>query len=106
MISTNFFVNTLKQGHQHSANKLTAQLRRTAFQAGWSSAATRSLKVIPDGKQYKVSYADQFSSEVEAAEYGTDSTPPNPVVRQFLTNLRHTEATSHVDSILRRAGLI
>jgi hypothetical protein len=106
VIPTKFFVNTLLQGQQHSANKLTAQLRRTAFQAGWPSDATRTLTVVPYNKHYRVSYADAFSSAVEDAEYGTQSTPPNPVVRQFLTNLRHTEATSHVDSILRRAGLV
>lgn len=101
-----FIVKTLTQGQQHSAKKLTAQLRRKAYESGWPTHASRHLKVVPTVDSYTVSYPTKHGSNIEDAEYGTQSTPPNPVVRQFLAGIRNTEMSTHVDRALRKARLI
>jgi hypothetical protein len=101
-----FIVKTLTQGQQHSAKKLTAQLRRKAYESGWPTHASRHLKVVPTVDSYRVSYPTKHGEHIENAEYGTQDTPPNPVVRQFLTNIKKTEMTTHVDRALRKARLI
>lgn len=101
----NFIVKAITQGQQHSAKKLTAQLRRTAYESGWPSSASRHLKVIPVNDRYHVTYPTQHSSLIEDHEFGTPDTPPNPVVRQFMAGIRDTEALAYVVKAVRKARI-
>lgn len=101
-----FIVNAISQGQQHSAKKLTAQLRRKAYESGWSSAASRHLKVVPFDDRYHVTYPTEHASHIEDFEYGTTDTPPNPVVRQFLSGIRDTEALAYVVRAVRKAKVL
>ena len=102
----NFIVKSLEQGQQHSSKKLTAQLRRKAYESGWSTDASRHLRVVSTDSKYQVAYPKKHANAVEDAEFGTESTPPNPVVRQFITGINDTEAVAHFDKVLRKARFI
>jgi hypothetical protein len=102
----NFIVKSLEQGQQHSSKKLTAQLRRKAYESGWPTDASRHLKVVSMDSKYSVSYPKKHAASIEDAEYGTQSTPPNPVVRQFIAGIKDTDSVTHFDKVLRKAGLI
>lgn len=102
----NFIVKTVAQGHQHSANKLTAQLRRKAYESGWSSAASRHLTVVPSGEAYNVSYPTEHKDLIEDHEFGSTTTPPNPVVRSFLAGIQDTDALGYVFRAARKAKLL
>jgi hypothetical protein len=102
----NFIVKSLAQGQQHSAKKLTSQLRRKAYESGWPTDASRHLKVVSTDSKYRVSYPQKHAAAIEDAEYGTESTPPNPVVRQFIAGIKDTESVAHFDKVLRKARII
>ena len=102
----NFIVKSLEQGQQKTSKKLTSQLRRKAYESGWPTHASRHLKVISEDSAYKVTYPSSHAQAVEDAEYGTQATPPNPVVRQFMAGIKDTDSLAHFDKVLKKAGLI
>ncbi len=102
----NFIVKSLAQGQQHSSKKLTAQLRRKAYESGWPTDASRHLRVVSTDNKYRVAYPKKHATSIEDMEYGTESTPPNPVVRQFIAGIKDTEAVAHFDKVLRKARII
>lgn len=99
-----FISKNLAQGQQKAANKLTAQLRRKAYESGWPTSASRHLTVFPHDTSYAVKYPASHADHIENAEYGTESTPPNPVVRQFMAGVGDTELSTHFDKALKRGG--
>lgn len=101
---SNFISKNLVQGQQKAARKLTAQLRRKAYESGWPTSASRHLTVFPQDTSYAVKYPSNHARAVEDAEYGTESTPPNPVVRQFMAGVGDTELSAHFDKAFRRGG--
>jgi hypothetical protein len=102
---SNFISKHIQQGQQKAAKKLTAQLRRKAYQSGWPSGASRHLTVVPSDLSYKVTYPAKHAQTVEDAEYGTEHSQPNPVVRNFLTGVKDTEMTAYFDRVLKKGGL-
>lgn len=103
---SNFVSKHLQQGQQKAANKLTAQLRRKAYESGWSTKASRHLTVVPSDTSYQVKYPKKHANIIEDAEYGTPNTPPNPVVRQFMAGVRDTEMTAYFDRVLKKGRFI
>lgn len=101
-----FIVKTISQGQQKTAKQLTAKLRRSAYDAGWPSHAGRHLTVVPENKGFGVTYPKQHAQRIENMEYGTQDTPPSPVVRQFLAGTKDTDLTHHIGKSLRKAGWI
>lgn len=103
---SNFISKHIQQGQQRAAKKLTAQLRRKAYQSGWPSSASRHLTVVPSDLSYKVTYPSKHAQVVEDAEYGTEHSQPNPVVRQFMAGVKDTEATAYFDGVLRKTRIL
>lgn len=83
-----YLLSGIAQGQHKTAKKLTAQLRRTAYEYGWPTHAARSLTVVPRGKHFGVEYPDHHATTIENLEYGTQDTPPSPVLRKFLHTLK------------------
>lgn len=106
MSVSNFISKHLQQGQQKAADKLTAQLRRKAYESGWPSSASRHLTVIPSDTSYQVKYPAKHSKSIEDAEYGTPDTPPNPVVRQFMAGVQDTEMTAYFDRVLKKGRFL
>lgn len=106
MSFSRYIQKTLEQGQQHSAKKLTSKLRRTAYDSGWPTSASRHLKVVADNGSYNAVYPAQYAKEIEDVEYGTPDAPPNPTVRRFMASLPETEYTNFVVSKLRKDRVI
>lgn len=101
-----FLVKTVGQGQQKAAKKLTAKLRRAAYDSGWPSHAGRHLKVLPEVGGYSVTYPKQHADHIEALEYGTQDTPPSPLVRNFLSSIDSTHLNDYAHSAIKKAGWI
>lgn len=99
-----FISKHIVQGQHKAAKKLTAQLRRNAYESGWPTSASRHLTVFPKDTGYAVKYPNSHANAIEDAEYGTESTPPNPVVRQFMAGVGDTELSTYFDKALKRGG--
>lgn len=69
----------------------TANLRAAATSAGWPVIAVAQLSVVLRNGSYSVNYPDSIREQVELLEYGTETTPPNPVIRNFTASLPRRE---------------
>ena len=89
----------LAGAHSIHSRKLSAALRRSAYEAGWPVSAARHLWVTheEDG-EYGVRYPGHVADHVEAHEYGEGDRPGLPVIRQFMNRLDHHD--HHLDSAL------
>lgn len=67
---------------------LTSQLQDEAAKAGWPIAIVTQLGVrVLDG-DLDIDIPATIKEQVEILEYGTETTPPNPVLRNFMMSLR------------------
>lgn len=65
----------------------TEQLQAAATAAEWPIIVVTQLSIgIRDGR-WAIDYPDSIREQVELLEYGTQVTPPNPVLRDFLATL-------------------
>mgnify|MGYP003585002305 CR=1 FL=1 len=81
---------------------LTQQVRRTAVEAGWPFQVARTLRVT-------LSDADPLPLSPQAMdwEFGTQSRPPIPVVRQFLADNPVAEVfETNLSQELARQGVV
>lgn len=64
---------------------ITRDLRRSAQSKGWPLDVVLNLRVAidPSSGELSVEYPDRLADRVETLEYGTQDTPPNPVIRTF-----------------------
>lgn len=69
----------------------TADIRAAATSAGWPVIVVTQLSVILRKGRYSVDYPDSIREQVELLEYGTETTPPNPVIRNFTASLPRRE---------------
>lgn len=68
--------------------ELTEELRDEATKAGWPTIVVIQLEIRVKDDELEVFYPSEVSEQVEILEYGTEVTPPNPVIRNFLKNLK------------------
>jgi hypothetical protein len=62
---------------------LTMKLKERASLANWPAEAVHSLSVVDNAGNLEV-YVDPNNQDlVNGLEYGTESIPPNPVIRKF-----------------------
>lgn len=94
----------LRTAAQQAAPLMTAQVRRSAYQAGWPSNVGRSLKVEATDTGFEWS-ADDTALDWE---YGTPSRPPAPVVRTYANRTQDAEKAilANVEAILKRDGVL
>lgn len=84
MIDTTSIEQGLVQMADRASRQMTSRLRRSAYESGWPVSVARHLRVDNDASHdFSVSYPEHVSAAVEDLEYGTQSAPPNPVIRQF-----------------------
>lgn len=67
--------------------ELTEELRDEATKAGWPTIVVIQLEVQIKDDEFEVYYPSEVSEQVEILEYGTETTPPNPVIRTFMKDL-------------------
>lgn len=86
---------------------LTANLREYARQAGWPIALVMQLSVSnnrSDGK-WSVKYPKSIDGQIIDLEYGTDSVPPNPVIRNFIRGMEPDLGDEWFDKLME-AGIM
>lgn len=86
---------------------LTANLREYARQAGWPIALVMQLSVSnnrSDGK-WSVKYPKSIDGQIIDLEYGTDSVPPNPVIRDFIRGMEPDLGDEWFDKLME-AGIM
>lgn len=76
-------LDALDSATELTAKRLTAGLRRSAYQSGWTPEVTRNLSVKHDGKGFDVSIPDEYKEKAMDHEYGNESSRPTAVIRKF-----------------------
>jgi hypothetical protein len=84
-----------------SARKLTAKLRKSAYKNGWPTGISRQLKVTYTGNgNFTVDFPESVLEDILDLEYGTQNTPPNPVIRNSMNNLNDHSHIAELDMAL------
>lgn len=68
---------------------LTNQLQEEATKAGWPTVVVMQLSIEVINGELDVQIPASIRETVEILEYGTETTPPNPVIRNFLKSLNN-----------------
>lgn len=71
----------------NKASDLTEQLRDAAAKAGWPTFVVMQLEIVVNEGEYDVYYPREAKETIEVLEYGTETTPPNPVLRNFIKSI-------------------
>lgn len=66
---------------------LTEQLQEETTKAGWPTIVSMQLGIKLVGGELDVDIPATIREQVEILEYGTETTPPNPVIRNFLKSI-------------------
>ena len=95
-----------KQGAVFEAGQLSAELQQYARAAGWPENICTQLRIRQEDGEYIASFASSIADQVNDLEYGTQTTPPSPVIRTFLT----TQISTHhfergISDSLRESGV-
>lgn len=69
-----------------------------AYDAGWPDEVVSSLSLTYENGAVQISYPERLTLEVNDLEFGTESRPPNSVIRTFM--LRHQNDASKEISYL------
>lgn len=80
------------------SRRLTAALRREAWESGWPASAARNLWVKHEDGEYQVFYPGHAKDHIESFEYGGHDSVPNPAIRSFMNRL--DQHSHHVDAEL------
>lgn len=88
--------------NSHS-RRLSATLRRTAWEAGWPASAARHLWVRHQDGEYQVHYPSHAADHIENHEYGSEGKPPLPAIRQFMARIHGDD--HHLDQALHHHAL-
>lgn len=78
--------NALRSASAEAAATLTHKIRAEAVARGWSPEVADSLIFSHDGKKFTFTIHPDHKSRALDHEFGTETTPPNPVIRKFLSN--------------------
>jgi hypothetical protein len=70
-----------------SAERHTSHLHKVASDAGWPKSIVSSITISVDADGYKVRYPRQVEQTILTLEYGDENTPPNPIIRNFLSRI-------------------
>jgi len=70
------------------AKKHTTDMRYDAHSSGWPAhlVAALHVRVTAEG-HYRVQYPKNLEHEILTLEYGTEDTPPSPVMRNYFTKV-------------------
>jgi len=99
--------NAGKEAAEHEAPLLTAELRQYALSMGWPDRVVYNLYIKQNDGVYTVSFPSDIQEDVNNLEYGTQDTPPSPVISTFLkTKINEQHFEAGLSKSLKNAGLI
>ncbi len=81
------FKQLILQAKKKAASEYTPKLRDYAASYGWPKDVSDNLKLTQSGTGHTVSYPQNIREQVLTLEYGTESVPPSPVMRTFMSKL-------------------
>lgn len=88
---TEFIEQALRLDVDDLAGQYTKDLKAAATSANWPVIVIAQLEVVMSNGHYTVYYPDSIREEVELLEYGTETVPPSPVIRNFIASLPQRE---------------
>lgn len=88
---TEYIAEILNYDVNNVESNYTKELRTAATAANWPVIVTTQLEVVMVKGKLTVEYPDSIREEVELLEFGTQVTPPNPVIRNFIATLPKRE---------------
>jgi hypothetical protein len=99
--------NAGKEAADHESPLLTVELRQYAQSMGWPDRIALNLHIKQDDGVYTVSFPSDIEEDVNNLEYGTQDTPPIPVISTFLkTRINEQHFEAGLSKSLKNAGLI
>lgn len=94
----------LDQAGSRTAKKMTAALRRQAFEAGWPRAAGRRLRVEHNQGEFSIVFPEEAQELVHDYEFGTQDRPPTAVLRKFSSRFSHFGTFFHQNAVSHLKG--
>ena len=70
-------------------SELTEELKAEATKAGWPNILVSQLSVVVEDGDFSYRYPSELKETVELLEFGTEDVPPNPVLRNFMSNIKN-----------------
>lgn len=88
---TEYIANILNADGHSLEEQYTRELQADATAADWPVIVTVQLSVILRKGHYTVEYPDSVREQIEILEFGTETVPPSPVIRNFMAKLAQRE---------------
>jgi hypothetical protein len=99
MATTDQIIKAVDTIARTTAKKATSKLRSEAYSNGWPTELSRTLSILHDKEgRFSMDYPQHLESKIFDVEFGTQNTPPNPVMRRFLNRL--DETSDEFDSMM------
>jgi hypothetical protein len=99
--------NALLEGASYDSVNVTARLRAFLIESGWPVEVASGVSIRNTGGTYTAYYPSRLARAVNDLEYGTETTPPNPAIRNFLTNRIGTKDLAKGISLsLKSSGIV
>lgn len=98
-----FFAKAYSSAIANTAAKLTSRVRRQAYDMGWPTSVSRHLVINYKNGEYVVEYPQDIKESVLDLEYGNQKTPPLPVMRTFVRNVKDTGMREEIEKSLKKA---
>lgn len=77
-------INAIRQAQADAANSMTERLRSSALASGWDAEVAKNISLEHDGKAFSLNIHPDYTGHVFDHEFGTETTPPRPVLRKHL----------------------
>lgn len=102
MVAVHEITELLSQAHDKAAAQATVGLRKHALAHGWPTHLAQRLSVSHEDGRVAIAYPDHLADEILDLEYGTEDTPPSPVLRTFNNRMdEHADLATHLETYLR-----
>ena len=69
-----------------AADSMTSKIRSAAISSGWDAEVANNLHLKFEDGKFTLTVPSEYKSRVHDHEFGTQSTPPNPVLRKILAD--------------------
>lgn len=84
---TNILSSLLDVELLNHTEELTQELREEATKANWPTIVVTQLSVVIKDDEFDIEIPPSIREQVEILEYGTETTPPSPVLRNFMKSV-------------------
>ena len=106
-----FVRQTADDSFNEAARHLTSDFRQYALSHGWPLGFLLRTRVVYNANidEFDVEYPDDIKQRVEDMEFGTQNSPPNPIIRTFMNRLPKSTISNFSDKfeqeILNRVSI-